>query len=284
MTIFVFILLCLIWGSTWMAIKLGLSDAPPLYAAGIRFVLAVSILYAIVFSKKYRLPNTLCGFLKLGYPGLYMFGASYALIYFAEQHISSALTSVLFAAYPLMIAFLSIWVLSHEKIRPAGWLGLALGFVGIVVISYDSLQTSPDIFLGTILALAGTLAAAWGLVIHKRKFSGENVFVSTSVQMTIGGVPLILAALIFERWSDFVISPTSVGSIIYLALLGTVVAFVGYYWLLQRITAVQASLIAFLTPLVAIFIGVVFFSESLTVLIGFGTVMILSGILLVSRK
>ena len=152
MTIFVFILLCLIWGSTWMAIKLGLSDAPPLYAAGIRFVLAVSILYAIVFSKKYRLPNTLRGFLRLGYPGLYMFGASYALIYFAEQHISSALTSVLFAAYPLMIAFLSIWVLSHEKIRPAGWLGLALGFVGIVVISYDSLQTSSDIFLGTFSA------------------------------------------------------------------------------------------------------------------------------------
>ncbi|MDH4157512.1 MAG: DMT family transporter, partial [candidate division Zixibacteria bacterium] len=232
----------------------------------------------------YRLPGTFRGFLTLGYPGLYMFGASYALIYFAEQHISSALTSVLFAAYPLMIAFLSIWVLSHEKLRRVGWLGLALGLLGIVVISYDSLQTSSDIFLGTVLALAGTLAAAWGLVIHKRKFSGENVFVATSVQMTVGGVPLILAALVFERWSDFVISPISIGSIVYLTLLGTVVAFVGYYWLLKRITAVRASLIAFITPLVAIFIGVIFFSESLTVLVAIGAVMILSGILLVSRK
>jgi drug/metabolite transporter (DMT)-like permease len=266
-----------------MAIKIGLTDAPPLYAAAIRFIIAVTILYSIITAKDYPLPSGFAGFLKLGYPGIYMFGASYALVYFAEKYITSALTAVLFASFPIFVAFLSVWMLPSEKLSTRGWLGLVLGFAGIVVISYDSLQISRHIFLGTMLALGGSFAAAYGMLIHKKKFSQVNIFVATCVQMTIGGIPLVLAALAFEHPDRFTISYASVGSILYLAIMGTVVAFLGYYWLLKHIKAVQASLIAFITPLVAILIGVVFFTEALTVPIVIGTAMILSGILLVNR-
>lgn len=284
MIIFVYVLLCLIWGSTWIAIKLGLGDAPPLYSSGIRFAIAAAILHAVVLVRHLQMPRQLSPLLKLAYPGLYMFGVSYALVYFSELHIDSALTAVLFASYPLFVASLSIWILPAERLRPLGWLGLVSGMVGIVIISYDSLQTSDDIFLGTILALSGSLAAAYGMVIHKQRFNTENIFVATSVQMTAGSILLILGAIIFEDINQFQVTATSVGSILYLSLLGSVVAFLGYFWLLKMIRAVSASLIALIAPVVAVFIGVFFFSESLSMSIVSGTVLILSGTLLVIRN
>ena len=284
MSLFMYIILCLIWGSTWMAIKIGLSQAPPLYAASIRFVLAVAILTVIVRLKRLRYPRGLKDFLRLGYPGIYMYCGSYALVYFAEQHINSAMAAVLFGAYPFFVALLSNSLLKSETIRGKAWLGLALGFLGVVVISYDSLQTSGDLFIGTLLAVAGAAAAAYGLVIHKKRFGDQNIFVAANVQMLVGGALLVIGAVLFEDWHDFVVSPESIGSILYLAVFGTVIAFLGYYWLLSHSKAVTVSLIAFITPVVAILIGVLFFKETLSTLIFLGAAMILGGIALVVRR
>jgi drug/metabolite transporter (DMT)-like permease len=279
-----YIIICLIWGSTWIAIKIGLSQAPPFYTAALRFLLAVSILVLIVQVKKYPYPKGLKNFLTLGYPGVFMYGGSYAFVYFAELHIDSALTAVLFASFPIFVALLSSWKLKGEKLDFLGWLGLMVGLAGVVLISYHSFRTSQDIFVGTLLALAGAFSAAYGMVLHKKRFAERNIYISATVQMICGGVFLVLGALIFERPSDFVVSAASIGSILYLAVFGSVIAFLGYYWLLARARAVTVSLIAFITPLVAIFIGVLFFSEGFSLLLAIGTILILSGILLVERR
>jgi drug/metabolite transporter (DMT)-like permease len=284
MSAFVFFLLCVIWGSTWMAIKIGLSQAPPLYAASIRFVIAVLILTLIVRLRKLKYPKGFRNFLALGYPGIFMYCGSYAFVYFAERHISSAMTAVLFGAFPFFVALLSHSQLKAETIRGKAWIGLAFGFLGVALISYDSLQTSGQLFEGTLLTIAGALAAAYGLIVHKKKFGDVNIYVAANVQMLVGGVLLVLGALLFEDWRDFKVSPESVGSILYLAVFGTVVAFLGYYWLLTHTKAVTVSLIAFITPVVAILIGVLFFGESLSAMIFLGAAMILSGIVLVVRR
>ncbi|MCB2231068.1 EamA family transporter [bacterium] len=280
MTAFVYVLLCLIWGSTWIAIKIGLSAAPPLQTASLRFMLAVSILTAIVILRKYPYPDGWRTWVKVGYPGVWMYGIHYALIYFAQLHISSSLTAVLFASFPFFVAILSTLRLHETPVTRLGWCGIAVGFGGVVLISYEQLATSGDLFLGTVLALAATYAAAHGLVLHKKYHARENIVVTSSIQMLFGGVPVLIAALLFESWSDFHVSAESVGSIVYLAVMGTVVAFLSYYWLLARMTAVSASLTAFITPLVAIFIGVLFFAESLSIPIIAGATLILSGVAL----
>jgi len=282
--VFTYIMLCLIWGSTWIAIKIGLSDAPPLITAAVRFAIASAVLAGIVVVKGYQYPTGMRNILRLGYPGIYMYGVSYALVYFAEQYINSALTAVLFGAYPFFVALLT-WVrYRNEKLGLVAWLGMVIGFAGVVLISLDSLQTSADLFLGVTLAVIAPFAAAWGIVIHKEHFTKENIVVASNVQMVFGGIPLVLAAVIFESWSDFNVTAESVGSIVYLATLGTVVTFLGYYWLLRRIKLTTVSLIAFITPLVAIFIGVVLADEQMTPLIVLGTVLILSGVFLVLRR
>ncbi|MFZ5980282.1 MAG: DMT family transporter [Candidatus Zixiibacteriota bacterium] len=283
MTYLVYVLICLIWGSTWIAIKIGLSQAPPFYTSSLRFLLSLGILVAIVAIKKYPYPKGFKNFFSLGVPGFFMYGISYALVYFSEIYIDSSLAALLFGSFPFFVALLSMWQLKSEKLQPLGWLGLIIGMAGVTLISYDSLQTSRDLFLGTLLLLGGAGASACGMVLHKKKFSNRNIFVCITVQMMFGGFLLVLGALLFEDISDFVVSPESVGSILYLAVLGSVVTFLGYYWLLARTRAVTVSMIAFITPLVAIFIGVVFFEESLSLRIAYGAVLILSGILLVER-
>jgi len=283
-TYLVYVLICFIWGSTWIAIKIGLSQAPPFYTASLRFLLSVIILATIVALKKYPYPKSIKNLFQMGVPGLFMYGISYALVYFSEIYIDSSLAAVLFGSFPFFVALFSVWLLKVEKLNALGWLGLFIGLTGVTLISYDSFQTSKDIFLGTLLLLGGTASAAYGIVLHKKRFSDHNIFVAVTVQMMFGGILLVLGALLFEDASDFIVSPESVGSIIYLAVFGSVIAFLGYYWLLAHTRAVTVSLIAFITPLVAIFIGVMFFDESLSLRIGIGAVLILSGIVLVERK
>jgi len=284
MAALMYILLCLIWGSTWLAIKIGLSQAPPLLTASLRFLLAMTILIAIAKVNKYSYPRSIRQLLRLGYPGLYMYGVSYALIYLAEQRISSALTAILFGSFPFFVALLSLRRLKHEHLPWYGWLGLTVGFAGVALISYDSKLASGDLFLGSLLAIGGSFAAAWGMVAHKQQFVEVNIVVSTSVQMITGGIMLVLSTLIFERPINLSLSAAAVGSIVYLAVFGTVVTFLGYYWLLRRMTAVRVSSIAFITPMVAVFVGVGFGGEMLTTLTFIGTILILSGIAMIIRR
>ena len=284
MAALVYVLLCLIWGSSWIAIKIGVSHAPPFFTAGTRFVIAVLILGAIALARRYSFPSDLKTALKVAYPGLYMYGLHFAFIYTAEQYIDSSLTAVLFGSFPFFVAILSHWRLKKDRIRGWAWFGLMIGFVGVVVITYRQWETSGNLFLGTILALIGTYVAAHGLVVHTVHHVKQNIIISAILQMTLGGVPLILAALIFEHPSEFTVNTASVGSILYLAIFATVFTFLSYYWLLRKTTAVVVSLVAFVTPVIAIVIGVVFFGESMSPLIILGTALILSGIVLVIRK
>lgn len=284
MSVLVYIVLCLIWGSTWLAIKIGLSSAPPLHAAALRFAIAVSILAIVTHIKKQKYPNNIRDFLRLGYPGLFMYGASYAGVYFGETFIDSSLAAILFGSFPFFVAILSEIGSRAEAIRAREWTGLIFGFLGVLVISYNSLQISEHLFFGTLLVVVASFCSAYGLVVHKRYFSRESILVSATVQMSFGGLAIVLAALSFEDWSASILSPRSLESILYLAVFGTVVAFLGYYWLLTHSRAVTVSYIAFVTPLVAILIGVLFYSETLTALIMAGAAMILVGILLVVRR
>ena len=282
--VFVYILICLVWGSTWLAIKIGLSQAPPFTTAALRFILAAVTLTGISLARGYRYPGDLRRVLRLGYPGFYMYGLSYALVYLGQQYVNSATAAVLFASFPFFVAAI-VWLkYRSEKLSPVAWLGMILGFLGVVVISYDSLQTSDDLFTGTLFVVAASMAAAYGVVIHKQKFSDVNVVVAANVQMIFGGLFLVAGAFLLESWSDFNVSVETIGSIIYLAWPGTVVTFLGYYWLLKRARVTVVSLVAFITPLLAILIGVLAAGETLSTLILAGAVMILGGVLLVIRR
>lgn len=284
MTVFIYALLCLIWGTTWLVIKIGLEEAPPLYSASLRFILSAAILTSFVWFRNYKYPTGIKNWLQLGYPGIFMFGASYALVYTSEQYIASALAAILFASFPFFITILSRLVLKEPPSPMSVWVGLVIGFAGVALVSYDTQQTSSDLLLGTILALVASLASAYGIILHRKHFLHENSVVALNVQMIMGGTLLLIAAMLTEDWSAFSFSPELIGSILYLSILGTLVTFLGYYWLIKHISMVKTSLIAFITPMVAIVAGIMLGGEQLSATIFAGTGLILSGVALVARK
>lgn len=281
MVLLVYLILCLIWGSTWIAIKLGLADAPPMAALSFRFLLSVGILGLIVAVKRLPLPRGWVGFRPHLLPGLLMYTGSYFCVYFAEQYLTSALMAVLFASFPVFVAVLSSFRLKEQQ-KGLIWLGLAAGFSGVVVISYDSLGGSTQLLTGAVLATLSPLVSAIGMIEHTRSCSREHPVMSAFVQMGFGGGAIVILALLLEDWSAMRWTPQAVGSILYLALFGSVAGFVGYYWLLQRIRPVTAALIAFITPVIALLIGTLAFDERLTLFSWVGAGLILAGVLTVA--
>ncbi len=282
MTIFVYLVLCLIWGSTWMAIKLGLADAPPLWSAAIRFLIAVAILLVVAKVRGLKLPSKPRDWFVHAGPGVLMYGLSYASVYTAEQYISTSLTAVLFACFPVFVALLSHVMLPHDRLRRVAWPGMALGLAGVLVISWHTLQISGALLAGSMLAVFASFVSALGVVLHKRYCMKTDIVVAAATQMMFGVFVLLSGALLFESYGDLVWSPASVGSIIYLSILGTVVAFLGYYWLMTHISVVAAAMIAFVTPLVASVIGTVFFDESFALPTAIGGAMVLAAVVIVS--
>ncbi len=284
MTFLIYSLLCLIWGSTWLAIKIGLQDSPPLWSAGIRFAIAGLLMLLINVIKRVSYPTQLREIIRIAVPGIFMYALSYMLVYVAETYIDSSLTAVLFAGFPFFVAGASYFVLKDERLSIVGWIGMLIGFGGILLVFYDSLQDSRIVFLGAFLAVMGAAAASFGTVYIRAYLKEVNIFAMASIQMTLGAIIMIVIAILVEPLSSFKITFKSMTALFYLAVFGTVVAFLGYYWLLQRMKAITVSQISFVTPLIAVFLGFIFLSESFTFLIATGSTLILAGVTLVARE
>ena len=213
-----------------------------------------------------------------------MFGLSYGMVYIAEGYIDSSLTAVLFGSFPFYVAILSNIRLDDVPIRGIAWLGIAIGFLGVLIISQAQGEASRDLFVGSMLVLGASFFAAYGIIIHKKLHSDKDIVVATSLQMLVGGIPLIIVAILTEDISGLKINSATVGSMVYLAIVGSVAAFLMYYWLLKRARAITVSMIAFITPLVAILLGWMFMGEMLTPRVAIGTALILSGVMFVVRR
>ena len=282
---FVFCLLCFIWGSSWLAIKIGLEDAPPLKAAGYRLVIGIPFILLITGKRFFRIKLDLKDWLFLSGLGILNFGFAYYFIYWAEQYISSGLTSILFSTFPLFVAAYSRFYLPEEQLTWKRILGMILGISGTAIIYSEQISFSwGRPFVAMLAVTAG--AAMIALVTVKAKqylVRGEPVAV-TVVQMIPAMILLLAMSFVLERDRPFVPTTRSVGALLYLSCVVTTVAFLSYYWLLKREQAIRLTAIALVTPVIAVFLGWVVLSESITILQGIGAVIVLSGVRLVTGK
>lgn len=282
LALFAYAVICLIWGSTWIAIKIGLDDAPPLTTLALRFILATAILHAVCLVKKIPYPKSKKELIHLAIPGLFTYSLSYIGTYYSESYIESSLTAILYASMPFYAALLSIWLLPGERqLNIKGWLAMGVAVVGIVIISGEAYSISGQLLLGTMLALAAAFSATFGTVLLKRYHAKSNLLMALTIQLSIGTIPMIIGAIMFEKWEDFAVTEKSIGSIIYLAILGTVVTFSIYYWLIRRLNAIFLTMSTFVIPIVATAIGVIGFGEHITPNTYGGAALVLSSVLIV---
>lgn len=282
----VWLLLCLIWGSTWAFIKLGLEDLPPFTFAGIRFVIAAIILYAIITSRKIRLPRTRKDWTLLAVTGVLSFTLNYGLVFWGEQHVSSGLAALLQATIPVFGLVIAHFYLPNEQMTPGKVLGVVLGVAGVGVIFSDQLTVAgPKAVAGSAGLVIGSACAAYANVLVKSRGGKMEPATLAFGQMIFGLVPLLLIGIATEgnplrfRWTGMAIV-----SLFYLAIVGTVFAFLMYYWLVQHMDVTNTMLIALVTPIIAVALGVVVLDETLNWRMVFGGVMIIGGIAIIVLK
>ena len=280
-----FLVLTLIWGSTWAVIRLGLEGIPPLTGVALRFAIAGAILLALIprFGVRFQWSREEVGLWAMN--GLLSFTASYTIVYWAEQHIPSGLAALLFATYPLFVAVLAHFFLPGERL---GWNaagGILLGFAGVGVIFSDDLQ-----LLGganarevALVMLLSPIVSAVATIAVKRWGGGIHPLSLTAVPMLLTGCVVGALALAFERHAPVVFDLRSVGSLLYLAIFGSAVTFTIYYWMLARARATQVALIAYTIPIVAVAVGALLFQEPIRPRVVFGGALVLLGVAVVTR-
>ena len=257
--------LCLIWGSTWLAIKLGLRDLPPLTFAGIRFAIAGVILFGVIAARKHPLPRGAREWWLLAYTALLTITINYALVFWGEQYISSGLAAVLSATVPLFGLPLAHRYLSSEPLTGRKVIGVVLGVIGVATVCSGQLGAGGPMALWASLGIVlAALATAHAGVLIKAGGTHIEPSVLAGIQMAGGCIPLLLAGAALEGSPlAFHWTPLAVGSLAYLVIMGSVVAFLMYYWLIRHTAITWVLMIPLVTPLVAVLFGVLFASEAI---------------------
>ncbi|MBU1049609.1 EamA family transporter, partial [Candidatus Bipolaricaulota bacterium] len=284
-TTLVWLLLGIIWGSTWLFIKLGLQDLPPFSLAGLRFLLASAAMWGVLAVRRIPLPRSSRDWLLLVATGLLTFGLDYGLVFWGENHISAGLTSILFSTMPLFVLVLAHFMVPAERMTSRKLIGILVGIGGVALIFSHHLQVSDPLAIwGAVAILAGAAFAAVSSVLVRRYGGHLNPSVLTTGQMTIGCLPLLLIGMAFEGSPfDFHWTPMGWASLIYMALVGSAFAFVLLYWLLKQIGAVRSGLIVPFSTVVAVILGIVVLGEAFTWRTAVGGLLVIAGLLAASR-
>ena len=283
----VWLILCGIWGSTWLFIKLGLADLPPITFAGIRFVISCAILFPLVWLRHLSLPKTRGEWILLVGTGVLSFSLNYGLVFWAEQYITSGLAALLQAMLPAFGLILAHIYVPAERITLVKIAGVVLGVCGVGVVFSNQLAISGRLALaGCVGMVLSAFFAAYSNVLVKTHGRNLNPAVIAAFQMFFGLIPLLLYGITLEgnpvsfRWTAI-----AVLSLLYLAVVGSVVAFLLYYWLMQNMDVTKTMLISLVTPVVAVILGMIVLDEQLSWRTLVGGAMIIAGIgFIVVRK
>jgi len=279
----VWLVLCGIWGSTWLFIKLGLEDLPPLTFAGIRFVISCAIIFTIIRVRGLQLPRARADWFLLAATGILSFGLNYGLVFWGEQHITSGLAALLQATLPAFGLVFAHFHLPGERLSWTKIGGVVLGVCGVAVVFSNQLAVAGRQALAGCVALILSAAfAAYSNVLVKAYGKKLNPAIMAAGQMFFGLLLLFAVGIPLEG-NPFRFHWTAIAviSLLYLAVVGSVIAFLLYYWLVQNMDVTKSMLIALVTPVVAVILGMLVLNEEFGWRTLAGGAMIMLGIALI---
>ncbi len=272
--------LCVIWGTTWLVIKLGLSDLPPLTYAGLRFLIASAILIAIIFIRKVALPRDRKAWQLMATVGVLGVAINYGLLFWGELHVSSGLAALLHAAIPLLGMVIAHYMLPAERITPAKIVGVIIGLAGLGLIFFNQVQMKSALApLATAGILFGAAAISFCNVLVKAHGQKIDTLTLAAGQMTFG-FPLLLGAGFLTEGNplQYAWTPKAWLCLFYLAIVGSCVAFMLFLWLVKKIAVTKTMLIALVTPLLAVTLGAAVNGEEVNWRILAGGTCIIAGV------
>jgi drug/metabolite transporter (DMT)-like permease len=277
----------IVWGSTYLAIRVTVETLPPFLSAGSRFLLAGLIVFAVVAVRKgvaaIRLTkNEVVASALVG--AALLFGGN-GLVSLAEQEVSSSLAALIIASTPLWVILLR--KLAGEKISRGTLVGVALGFAGVAMLVLPGNDSNGAEVAGVLMLVVAAASWASGSFFSSRLPLPGNPFVSTAAQMVLGGSILLVASVVSGELSGLDVSEfsgASMGAFAYLVTVGSLFAFTAYVWLLQNAPISKVATYAYVNPVIAIFLGWLILNESITTSILVGAAVIVSSVAFIVSK
>ena len=283
---FAWIAVCLIWGTTYLGIRISLESMPPALMGGLRWTIAGSLLGAYVLARGEALPPpsrwgsiALLGFLLLGLGN--------GGVVFAEQWVPSGLAAVLVATSPFWMAGVEATLRDGERLRANTVAGLLIGFGGILVLVWPDLtmDRSDQRFLAGVIALQiASFGWALGSSYSKRRGLTDNILGTTALQMLAGGLMMLAAGTLRGEWGQLFFTQRTAWSLAYLSTLGAIGGFVAYSYALRHLSVSFVSLYAYINPVIAVALGVLLLGERFDMRMATAALLVFCGVAVVRWK
>lgn len=280
----IFLALGFFWGSSYLFIKLAVDDFGTFTLVALRLLFGAGLLWTVVLLSRVELPREPRIYGHLVVMSVVNIALPFALITWAEQSVDSAIAAILTSAVPLFVILLAPFFLPDEPIRVNGLAGLAVGFVGVVILTGRDMSGSGGELIGALALLAAALSYACGGIYSRRNVRGLRPMVPAVFQVTFALFITTTLAFVFEHPLASTPDAQAVFSIVWLGLLGSGMAYLCYFRLLGPWGATRVSLVAYLLPAVGIVLGFLVLGETIDGRVLLGTLLIVAGIGLVNSR
>ena len=283
------VIVCLVWGTTYLAIRICLETVPPFLMGGLRFVAAGAMLAAMLAIRGERLPGP-PAWPSLAILGFVMVGFGNGGVVWAEQTVSSGLTAVLVATSPFWMVGIDALVPPREPLTARRVVGLVIGFCGIILLVWPEIQFGGGrgFLVGVISAQIACVGWAIGSTYSRRRGHGsakhENVLATAAFQMLFGGLCLLAAGLATHEAARLTFTTRTAAALAYLIFFGAIGGFTAYAYALKHLPVATVSLYAYINPVIAVFLGTLILKEPFNARMGIAAAVVLVGIILVRRR
>ena len=257
---------CLIWGTTYLAIKVALETMPPFLMGGLRYVSAGLLLAAILRLRGHKLPGV-AAWPTLAVVGFFMLAFGNGGVVLAESWIPSGLTAVLIGTTPFWMLGVEAIFNRNQTIHARQWIGVAIGFSGIVMLVWPEITAGGaegrNFVWGVVAVQAACAGWAIGSAYTKRHVLPGDILGSAAMQMIFGGASMLIVGTVLGEWPHLHFNQKTAGMFLYLTLAGSLVAFAAYSYALKHLDVAIVSLYTYVNPIIAVILGAILLGESL---------------------
>ena len=282
-----FLTVCIVWGTTYLGIRVALESVPVLLVAGLRWTAAGVIMSGLMLATGRGLPKPRL-WAPLALLGFLMNVVGNGFVVYAQQYVASGLTAVLIATTPFWSALAERLLPNGERFTPRSLAGLALGFAGIVVLVWPEMTSGgaggTQFVIGVIAIQLACIGWVIGTSFAKRHELGDNPFRSTALQMVFSGAMLLSAATAHGDWSQVFFTPRTIAAMAYLTIAGSLVAYSAYIYAIQHLPLQLVSLYAYINPMIAVALGTLLLNEPLSARVIVAAVLVFAGTWIVGKR
>ena len=276
---------CIIWGTTYLALRIAVMHFPPFLFTALRQTTAGFLLLAFMFTLTKAAWPAKDQLFRQAIGGFFMLSLGNGLVAWAEMHIPSGIAAIICSLMPVMVILLNLFLSNDEKPNLPIAFGVALGLIGIIIIfgEHFSEFSKTEYLIGILLTFVAVISWAGGSIWIKKKNTDSNPFVNAGLQMFFGGLWCFPLSLIFDDLRAVTWSSEAAYSLLYLIIFGSIIAYASYSYTLRKLPMTIVSLYAYVNPLVAVLLGWIVLDEKLNLKIIAAFVLTIAGIYIVNK-